>query len=306
MARRRCGDAPAEWTDLTGRDRDLHGEHNDRLTRLRLLANPQVVQAAEDLHVADDEVTTTSGGLQLLVRPKGVALEMLRRGVVPLWLHLPEDTRGEADGGSGLPALIGTPMGFEKVLEDGRVQRVPVTAGVKHLRSGRWDGWLVLAEERLDECRLADPPRGELVTPARRRQWRGEARLRRCQREAMKPVEIQVPAESGESEAGPATQDAPGAISEGAPTAPGDAQPHGEVDAHPQGEVEGRTGEAEGPSQLHGQRPQDASRVVSCEVDSGIQPPVIDLEPRPVPKATNSISLPGWWARVRARLQGHR
>jgi hypothetical protein len=60
MARRRSGAAPAEWTDLTERDRDLHGEHNDRLTRLRLLANPRVVQAAEDLHVADDEVLSVA------------------------------------------------------------------------------------------------------------------------------------------------------------------------------------------------------------------------------------------------------
>jgi hypothetical protein len=70
-------------------------------------------------------------------------------------------------------------MAFAGATDGGRARTLPVTPGIQHLRRGRNGGWLELAEDPLDDCYLGDPPHEELVTPAKRRQWQGEATLRR-------------------------------------------------------------------------------------------------------------------------------
>lgn len=112
----------------------------------------------------------TRGGTRLRVTPTPLAAEMIRHGVVPLWLHLPCD----GPDGDAQVARVATPLAFRKVGPDRRT--ILVTPTARDIRPG----WPVLLDEAsLDECSLADPPRSGLLTPLRRRQLAGDIHLRR-------------------------------------------------------------------------------------------------------------------------------
>ena len=57
MKARSRADGQADWERLKAQDDDLHADSNSALTRLRLLAAPKVVAAAEQLHVDDHRLT---------------------------------------------------------------------------------------------------------------------------------------------------------------------------------------------------------------------------------------------------------
>lgn len=119
------------------------------------------------------QITSTPGrngrGADLRVTVTALAAEMIRNGVIPLWLHLPQD----GPGSDGQVAKVGTPLAFRKV--DGR--NALVTPLRKDLQVG---SSVLLGEAPLDQCRLADPPRSELITPQRRRQLEGDTQLSRA------------------------------------------------------------------------------------------------------------------------------
>jgi hypothetical protein len=56
MKARARPDGRGDWENLAAVHRGVHDDHNAALTRLRLLASPRIVRAAERLHVDDDRL----------------------------------------------------------------------------------------------------------------------------------------------------------------------------------------------------------------------------------------------------------